>query len=155
MRMSTSSAAGGPDTSALSDFAGRALILLILGVDCGTCRNIVRILSDLQNQYPDDVACAGVCVHPGCRMKLDDFARNSGVDSHLGYAPLRDLCRALGISASTWLLYPTLIFIDHEQFMRGYVTTGDPFYENTEENLRGAFAQLASERKACVLQESL
>jgi len=134
-----------PEKLTPSSFAGKLLVLFVLGTNCNNCKQVAGILSELQDEYAGKIVCVGVCVQPGCRYKLEEFAAESGCRIHLGYCSTRELCSALGLSASTWLLYPTLIFIDRDRLMRGCAFAGEPFFENTAANCRAVLDRLSSE----------
>jgi peroxiredoxin len=134
-----------PERLAASSFAGRLLVLFVLGTNCENCKQVSGTLSALQDEYAGAVVCVGVCVQPGCRYKLEDFAAQSGCRIQLGSCSTRELCSALGLSVSTWLLYPTLIFVDRNGLMRGHVIAGDAFFEDTAANCRVVLDRILSE----------
>ena len=132
----------------LSSYKGKVLVLLVLGVTCKTCRHVAAVLSNVLSQLSIEAAGVGICVQSGCGDRLDYFASGAEIHLPLTSCRLRDLCPALGISSSTWLFYPTLIFIDREQRLRGLFISGDTFFENLETNLRVALDQLVTEAPA-------
>ena len=134
-----------PEKLSPAVYAGKTLVLFVLGTNCENCKQIMKSFSGLLDEYAASVVCAGVCVQPGCRYKLGDFAEQTGCRIPLGYCSTRSLCVAIGISVSTWLMYPTLIFIDQNRLMRGYVTAGDEFFENTAANCRAVLDRISSE----------
>jgi thiol-disulfide isomerase/thioredoxin len=136
---------GDPEKLAPSAFAGKAMVLFVLGTNCENCKQVAGLLSGLQDEYAGAVVCIGVCVQPGCRYKLAEFAAQTGCRIQLGSCSTRELCSALRLSVSTWLLYPTLIFIDRDRLMRGHVVTEDTFFENTAANCRAVLDQFLSE----------
>jgi len=134
-----------PEKLAPSEFAGKSIVLFVLGTNCENCKKVAGILSGLQDEYGGAVVCIGVCVQPGCRYKLAEFAAQTNCRIQLGSCSTRELCSAIRLSVSTWLLYPTLIFIDRDRLMRGHVVTGDTFFENTAANCRAVLNQFSSE----------
>lgn len=129
----------------LSTLRGRMLVLLILGVNCKTCQHVATMLSMIRFEYSPEVDFFGICVQAECRDKLADFATGAEIYFPLTFCRTRELCPALGISVSTWLFYPTLIFIDQEQRLRGVFVAGDPFFTNVESNVRLALDELLAE----------
>jgi hypothetical protein len=119
---------------------GRATVLLVFGIDCGTCKVLAGQLSSMQQL--SQVDCIGVCVQNGCADKLASFKEQLGLRFPLASCRQNELCRALCIPRSTWLFYPTLIFVDAEHRRRGYFVGGSSFYSNLDGNLRVAIEEL-------------
>jgi SAM-dependent methyltransferase/peroxiredoxin len=132
----------------LSNYRGRVVVLLVLGVTCNSCRRVATVLSHALLQHSTEAAGIGICVQSGCGDRLEEFASPSEIRFPLTSCRLRDLCPALGIPSSTWLFYPTLIFIDQKQRLRGLFISGDPFFQNLEANLRSVLDQLVAEASA-------
>src|SRR5882762_5249094 len=83
-------------TLSLSTLQGRLIVLLVLGIDCGSCRHVAGILSGIRTEY-SFLEVIGICVQTGCREQLPDFANSATVQFPLGYCSTRELCPALGI----------------------------------------------------------
>jgi thiol-disulfide isomerase/thioredoxin len=130
----------------LTTLAGRIIVLFVFGIDCGTCRHLAGMLSEIRKEYAPAAEFIGVCVQSGCGEKLEAFREQSGATLPLAACSTRELCPALGISPATWLFYPTFIFIDPEQRMRGFVVGGSEFFEDVETNLPAAVEGLLSEK---------
>ncbi len=120
----------------------RAMVILVFGVDCGTCKVLAGLLSDLQVEYAAEMDCIGICIQNGCGEKLLTFRDALGLHFPLASCRQHELCTALGIPRTTWLFYPTLIFLDVGHRLRGYFVGGSDFYTNTAENLRLAVSEL-------------
>ncbi len=138
----------------LSSFQDRILVLLVLGVTCKHCKHVAIALSEILPEYASEVSIVGVCVQSGCAERLPEFAPGAEIHFPLAACRLRDLCPALGIAPSTWLFYPTLIFIDREQRLRGLFISGDSFFEDVEKNMRSALGQLLAEVPAEISMEA-
>jgi len=144
--LTPSSTEGAPAILSLSSLAGRVIVLFVFGIDCGTCKHLARLLSDFQDEFRPDVEFIGVCVQSGCEERLDEFRSGSGTRLKLAHFSTRQLCPALHIPPATWLFYPTLIFIDKQQRMRGYFVGGDSFFEDTPTHLRKILEELLGEQ---------
>lgn len=131
-------------TLPLSSLEGNVIVLLVLGIDCGTCRHVAGLLSNLQVEYPI-VRVIGVCVQTGCGEQLVSFRERAEVRFPLAYCPTRELCPALGIPTSMWLFYPTLIFIDQQQRLRAVFVGKHAFFEDPAANIRTALNELLAE----------
>ncbi len=125
-------------TLCLSTLRGTVVVLLILGVDCGSCKHLARELSSLHHEYAPEVSFVGVCVQSGCRDRLTDFNQGAQAAFPLASVPSRELCPALGIPKATWLFFPTMIFLDREQRLRGLFIAGDEFFNDPINNTRAA-----------------
>lgn len=132
-------------TLKLSRLAGRVVVILVLGVDCGTCKHVARFLSELRYEYSPEVEFLGLCVASGCEEQLPQFSIDNELRLPLGHCPTRDLCPALGIPRATWLFYPTLIFLDRQQRLRGLFISGDSFFDQLEVNVRASLDRLLAE----------
>ncbi len=130
----------------LTTLAGRVVVLFVFGVDCGTCKHLAGLLSDFRREFAPQVEFIGVCVQSGCEERLEAFRVESGAKIKLAHCSTKQLYPALHIPPGTWLFYPTLIFIDKQQRMRGYFVGGDGFFEDTAANLRGVLEELFGER---------
>jgi hypothetical protein len=135
----------------IQDLEGRVIVFLVFGVSCGTCKHLAGVLSDLSLEY-SDVKVVGICVQTGCSEQLQDFARNIKVRFPLGYCTTRELCPALGIPASMWLFYPTLIFVDQQQRLRAVFPGKHDFFQDPTTNIRAALDQMLGEASRQVQQ---
>jgi hypothetical protein len=147
LEISSWSRDGGTALLALSSLAGRVIVLIVFGVDCGTCKHLVTAISDLRREFAGRVEFIGVCVQSGCEERLEIFRAEAGAELPFGHCSTRQLCPALHIPPATWLFYPTLIFIDDSQRMRGYVVGGDSFFKEGLSNLRETLEGLLTEQK--------
>ncbi|HZP04560.1 MAG TPA: TlpA disulfide reductase family protein [Terracidiphilus sp.] len=130
----------------LTSLAGRIVVLFVFGADCSTCKYLAGLLSEFHDEFKPDVEFIGVCVQSGCEERLEEFRATSNTRITLAYCPSREIRPALHIPPGTWLFYPTIIFIDEEQRMRGYFVGGSSFFENTAANLLGVLGQLLCKR---------
>lgn len=137
--------ASGQTQTRLSEWKGQVIVLFIFGPDCGTCKHLARIISNVRREYAHDIKCVGICVQTGCREKLADFAIQTHAAFPLTYCSTRELCPALGIPKGTWLFYPTVIFIDREQRLRGLFVGNHPFFAAPEFNVQGVLSELIAE----------
>ena len=129
----------------LSSLKGCAIVLFVLGIDCGTCKHVAGHLSSLNCEYAPEVSFLGVCLQTGCREKLAEFDRETRVSFPLAHCLTRELCPALGIPKATWLFFPTLIFIDQDKKLRGFFVGGDVFFDDVVANTRGVLDSLLLE----------
>jgi thiol-disulfide isomerase/thioredoxin len=129
----------------LTNLAGRVVVLFVFGIDCGTCKHLARLLSDFRAEFAPQVEFIGISVQSGCEERLEAFRRESGTQLKLAHCSTRLLYPALHIPPGTWLFYPTLIFIDQKQRMRGYFVGGGDFFADTEVNLRMTLNELLRE----------
>jgi peroxiredoxin len=136
-----------PALLALSSLIGRVIVLFVFGVDCGTCRHLSGVLSDLRREFSGSAECIGVCIQSGCEERLEAFRAESSLELPLAHSSTTQLCPALHIPRATWLFYPTLIFIDAKQRMRGYVVGGSSFFEDSAANLRKILEDLLHEQR--------
>jgi thiol-disulfide isomerase/thioredoxin len=136
-----------PSRLLLSSLAGRVIVVFIFGIDCGTCKRLANLLSEFRDEFKPDVEFIGVCIQSDCEERLEAFGAGSSTQLTLTYCPSRQLRPAFHIPSGTWLFYPTLIFIDNKQRMRGYFVGGDSFFEDTPANLRRVLEELLRERK--------
>jgi peroxiredoxin len=146
LKLTSCSSDGGTASLALSSLAGRVVVLLVFGVDCGTCKHLANAASSLQSEFAGRVQFIGLCIQSGCEERLERFRAESGTEMPLGHCSTRQLCPALHIPPATWLFYPTLILIDSRQRMRGYVVGGDSFFKDCVANLRETLEALQSEQ---------
>jgi thiol-disulfide isomerase/thioredoxin len=130
----------------LTTLAGRVVVLFVFGVDCGTCKHLASVLSDFHHKFAPHIEFIGICVQSGCEEKLETFRAAFGLKLPLAHCSIRQLCAALHIPPATWLFYPTLIFIDAAQRMRGYFVGGDSFFEDYPMNLPKVLEELLGER---------
>ncbi len=126
----------------LAGLRDRVILLFVLGIDCGTCKHVAHQLSTLHAEYGDDVAVVGVCVQNGCEERFEEFDPRSEFSFPLAQCSTRDLCAALGVPKGTWLFFPTMIFIDPAQRLRGLFVGGDTFFEDFASNTREALDSL-------------
>jgi peroxiredoxin len=137
---------GGAEGSiSLTDLEGRVIVLFVFGIDCGNCRHLARSLSNFRLNYLAEVAFIGVCVRSDCAAELVRFREETEAEFPLTHCRSRELCQSVGIPQGTWLFYPSLIFIDRQQRMRGFVVGGDEFFENAESNLQAILCELGRE----------
>ncbi len=129
----------------LADFSGRAILLFILGIDCGSCKHLAQLLTGLRYEYAPEIEFLGVCIQNGCDEKLTEFADATLTNFPLTHCTNRDLCSALGIPRSTWLYFPTIIAIDNRQRLRGVFTGQHELFNDTTTNLRTILDELSSE----------
>jgi hypothetical protein len=141
----------GGHTLCLSTLQGNLIVLLVLGVDCSSCRHVAGVLSGLRKEY-SSLEVVGTCVQTGCQEKLPDFAKSTDVQFPLGYCPTRELCAAIGIPASMWLFYPTLIFVDQRQRLRAVFVGKHDFFHDPATNIRAVLDQLIRETSQQVRQ---
>jgi thiol-disulfide isomerase/thioredoxin len=132
-------------TLSLSSMKGFLTVLFVLGIDCGTCKHIAEALSNLQDKYAAEAKFVGVCVQFGCRERLADFQSATKGRFPLGYCRTRDLSPALGIPKATWLFYPTMIFLDRNQRLRGLFIGDDEFFKDVIVNTSEALDSLLLE----------
>jgi thiol-disulfide isomerase/thioredoxin len=129
----------------LADLSGHAILLFVLGIDCGSCKQLARILTGLRYEYAPEIEFIGVCIQNGCDEKLPEFASVTLASFPLTHSTNRDLCGSLGIPRSTWLYFPTIIAIDSRQRLRGVFAGKHEFFNNSTENLRVVLDELSSE----------
>ena len=147
LQMTPSSSSGEPAKLSLSCLTGRVIVLFVFGIDCGTCKHLAALLSDFRGEFTPEVEFIGICVQSGCEEKLEAFRAECGTELRLSHCSTRELCLALHIRPATWLFYPTLIFIDDKQRMRGYFVGGDSFFEDTPTNLRRTLEELLNKQR--------
>jgi hypothetical protein len=124
------------------------IVLFVFGIDCGTCRWLAGTLSKLRSTYLAEAEFVGVCVRSDCAAELVRFRHEAGAEFPLTHCRSRELCQAVGIPQGTWLFYPSLIFVDRQQRMRGFVVGGDEFFEDTETNLQAILHELAADSQS-------
>ncbi len=135
LRTDQESTATEPDRAfPLSKFKGFPVVLFLLGIDCGTCKHIAESLSYLQEKYSWEARFVGICVQFGCGERLAEFRPAVQGRFPLGYCRTRDLCSALRIPKATWLFYPTMIFLDQNQSLRGLFIGRDEFFKDVVAN---------------------
>ena len=147
LQLIPSSTSGDAATLSLSSLTGSVIVLFVFGVDCGTCKHLVRTLSDFRSELHPNVEIIGVCVQSGCEERLEAFRSISGAELKLAHSSTRQLCLALHLPPATWLFYPTLIFIDHKQSMRRCFIGGDSFFDDSQANLRKTLEELLAEQR--------
>jgi AhpC/TSA family len=147
LELSPRSGSGETTMLPLASLAGHVIVLFVLGVDCGACRHLAGWLSEFGDEFKPDAEFIGVCVQSGCEERLEAFRAESGAKLTLAHCSTRQLYPALHIPPGTWLFYPTLIFIDNKQRIRGYFVGGDSFFENTQTNLQSVLDELLRERE--------
>jgi thiol-disulfide isomerase/thioredoxin len=125
--------------------SGRVIVLFVLGIDCGSCKYLAGVLTNIRDRYQPQVEVIGICVQTGCQEKLADFAETADVKFRLAYCRTRDLSPALGISASIWLFYPTIIFVDQKQRLRAVFVGGHNFFLEPGTNIGVVLDELLSE----------
>ncbi len=128
----------------LGDFSGKGIVLFVLGIDCGSCKNLARLLAQLRDEYSPEIEFIGVCIQNGCEEKLDEFAAATSTNFPLMHCTNRDLCAALRIPRSTWLYFPTIIAIDTHQHLRGVFTGQHQLFSDAPSNLRLVFDELSA-----------
>ena len=138
----------GTEAVHLAEFKGRSILLFVLGVDCGTCKQLARTLSGLHDEYASDIEFFGICIQNAYEEMLPEFASAAAVNFPLTHCSNRELCESLHIPRSKWLYFPTLIFLDAQQRLRGLLTGKDRFFEDASTNLRAVLDTLLSESKS-------
>lgn len=128
----------------LSGFSGRAVLLFVLGIDCGSCKQLARSLSELRYEYSPEIEFVGICIQNACDERLAEFADATHISFPLRHCANRDLCNAVSIPRSTWLYFPTLIAIDSQQRLRGVFTGQSELFNDTATNLRMLLDELSS-----------
>jgi thiol-disulfide isomerase/thioredoxin len=132
----------------LAEFKGHPVLLFVLGVDCGTCKQLARALSALRDEYFPHIEFFGICIQNACEEMLPEFASATAVNFLLTHCSNREICEALHIPRSRWLYFPTVIFLDAQQRLRGLFTGRDKFFEDASTNLREALDTLLAESKS-------
>jgi thiol-disulfide isomerase/thioredoxin len=154
LRLSPSPTSSDPLTLPVSSLAGRVVVFFVFGADCGTCKHLAGLLSGICREFTREVEVIGIYPQTGAEERLEAFRAESGTELTLAHCSNRQLCAALHIPAGTWLFYPTLIFIDQAQRMRGFVVGGDSFFEDTLASLRRILKELAGEQRENEAQEA-
>lgn len=145
LRLISDSADDEPAELWLTNLAGRVVVLFVFGIDCGTCKHLARLLSDFRVEFSPQVEFIGISVQTDCEERVEVFRKDSGTHLKLAHCSTRQLYPALHIPPGTWLFYPTLIFIDQKQRMRGYFVGGSDFFADTAVNLRRILNELLRE----------
>ncbi|WP_216847017.1 redoxin family protein [Granulicella sp. L60] len=127
----------------LAGSGGRAVLLFVLGIDCGSCKQLARSLSELRYEYSPEIEFVGICIQNACEEGLAEFADETHTSFPLRHCTNRDLCNALSIPRSTWLYFPTLIAIDSQQQLRGVFTGQHQLFNDTAINLRMLLDELS------------
>src|SRR5215813_9761982 len=63
----------------ISLLRGRVVVLFVFGIDCGTCKYLSGLLSNICQEYAQAIECIGVCVQTGCQERLAEFAGKADV----------------------------------------------------------------------------
>ncbi len=129
----------------LSSLKGSIVVLFVLGIDCGTCKYLAGALSNLHYEYAPDVFFVGLCVQHGCQERLMELNEAAGAAFPLASCPSRELCSVLRIPKATWLFFPTMIFLDQQQRLRGLFIGGDDFFLDAVGNTRELLDELQFE----------
>jgi hypothetical protein len=132
----------------LSSLEGSVVALLVLGIDCSTCKHVAKSLSSLHYEYRPEVSFVGVCLQSGCSDRLAEFNREAQAAFPLAHYTSRELRPALGIPNSTWLFFPTMIFLDRQHRLRGLFVGGDEFFKDVANHTRAVLDNLLLEPAA-------
>lgn len=127
---------GSTQSILLSSLRGQVLVLFVFGIDCGTCKHLAGTLSRLQTDYLPEASFLGVCVQNACHERLSEFRQAALPTFLLASCRSRDLYDALELPKGTWLFYPTLVFIDQEQQLRGLFIGENTFFTDVDLNTR-------------------
>jgi cytochrome c biogenesis protein CcmG/thiol:disulfide interchange protein DsbE len=121
----------------LSDFRGKALVVEFLLTECPHCQETAQVLEKLQRQYrARGLQAIAVAFNPDGPAKLPELIKKLSLSFPAGTASQLSAFQYLQLSFMKQYSVPFLAFVDGNGVIRAQFTGDDPFFKNTEANMR-------------------
>ncbi len=129
----------------LSQYRGKVVALEFLHTTCPHCQYSSQVLSKLQAELgPRGFQALGLAMNKDAEPLLPDFLQQFHVNFPVGIGKAEDMLTYLVTPPKSYML-PQLVFIDKRGFIRAHLCGNDPFFQNTEANMRSMIETLLKE----------
>lgn len=134
----------------VSMFRGKVLVVDIMATHCKRCLAFTNVLVKVFEDYrPRDLQILAAAINPVSdnEAAVKEYIAMHRVFYPLGLAPLDSVYDFLGFPKDPNLIYsPNLVIIDREGRVRVQLDGHDPFFQDTETNLRTLLDRLIAEK---------
>ena len=121
----------------LSEFRGKAVAVEFLLTDCPHCQETAQILEKLQREYrARGLQAIAVAFNSDAPARLPELVKKLNLSFPTGTASQLSVFQHLQLSFMKQYSVPFLAFVDGNGVIRAQFTGDDPFFKNTEANMR-------------------